>query len=69
MKCSASYISYKNSKANNKYLTSYNPKKQTKCNTYLDKNNIRLSTSKSLPAELSGWILQNLTYINMMVTV
>ena len=40
MKCSASYISYKNSKANNKYLTSYNPKKQTKCNTYLDKNNL-----------------------------
>lgn len=50
MKCSASYISYKNSKANNKYLISYDPKKPTKHIIYQEKSNSYCYTmSASLP--------------------
>ena len=40
MKGGVSYISKSNSKNNDKYLISNNPKKQTKYITYLDKNNL-----------------------------
>ena len=40
MRGGVSYISKRYSKANNKYLTSYDPKKPSKYITYLDKNNL-----------------------------
>ena len=36
----ASYIFKRYSKASNKYLTSYDPKKPTRYTIYLDKNNL-----------------------------
>ena len=50
MRGGVSYISKRYSKANNKYLTSYDPKKPTKHITYLDKNNLYgYAMLKSLP--------------------
>ena len=50
MRGSVSYISKRYSKVNNKYLTSYDPKKPTKYITYLDKNNLYgYAMSKYLP--------------------
>ena len=40
IKGGAFYISKRYSKANNKYLTSYDPKKPANYNTYLDKINL-----------------------------
>lgn len=40
MRTDFSFISMRYSEVNNKYLTSYDPKKLTKYIKYLDKNNI-----------------------------
>ena len=50
MRSGVSCISKRYSKANNKYLTFYDPKRPTKYITYLDKNNLYgYAMSKSLP--------------------
>ena len=71
MRGGVSYFSKRYRKGNNKYLRSYEPKKPTKYITYLDKNNLYYNAMpKSLgPTVLSGWILQNLTYLNMTMAV
>ena len=62
LRSSISYISKKSSKANTKYLTSYDPKKSTKYILYLKKYILHgYGFSKILQLEdLSGWILRNL---------
>ena len=52
-----SYISYRYSKANNKYLKSYDPKQESKHIIYLDANNLYgYSMSKFLPTCGFKWI-------------
>ena len=52
-----SYISNRYSKANNKYLKSYDPKQESKHITYLDANNLYVyAMSKFLPTSGLKWI-------------
>ena len=52
-----SYISNRYSKANNKYLKSYDPKQESKHITYLDANNLYgYEMSKFLPTSGLKWI-------------
>ena len=51
------YISYRYSKANNKYLKSYDPKQESKYIIYLDANNLYgYAMSKFLPTNGFKWI-------------
>ena len=51
------YISNRHSKANNKYLKSYDPKQESKHITYLDTNNFyRYTMSKFFPTRGFNWI-------------
>ena len=51
-----SYISNRYSKANNKYLKSYDPKQESKCIIYLDANNVcGYVMSKFLPTSCFKW--------------
>ena len=53
----ASYISNRYSKANNKYLKSYDPKQESKYITYLEANNLYgYAMSKFLPTSGFKWI-------------
>ena len=57
MRGGVSYISKTYSKANNRYLTSCNPKKPTKYVRYLYKNNLYgYSMSKSIPTSRFKWL-------------
>ena len=52
-----SYISYRYSKANNKYLKSYDPKQKSKHIIYLDTNNLYgYAMSKFFPTSGFKWI-------------
>ena len=57
MRTDFSFISMRYSEVNNKYLTSYDPKKLTKYIKYLDKNNLCVNDfSKSLPKCRFKWL-------------
>ena len=57
MRGSVSSISNRYNKANNKYLKSYNPKKDSKHIIYLDPNNMyNYAMSKFLPTSVFKWI-------------
>ena len=66
-----SYISKRYSRANNKYLTSYSPKKPTKHMRYLGKNNLHdYAMLKSLPIGLFKCLdPAKFNWINMMITI
>ena len=56
MKGGVSYISYRYSKANNKYWKSYDPKQESKHVIYLDANNLYgYAMSKFLPTSRFKW--------------
>ena len=57
MRGGVSYISNRYSKANNKYLKSYDPKQESKHIIYLDASNLyRYAMSKFLPTSCFKWI-------------
>ena len=57
MRGRVSYISNRYSKANNKYLKSYDPKQESKHVIYLDANNLYVyAMSKFLPTRGFKWI-------------
>ena len=52
-----SYISKRYAKANNKYMSDYDPEKPSTFITYLDKNNLySWSMSEYLPYEIFKWL-------------
>ena len=56
-RCGVSYISNRYSKANNKYLKSYDPKQESKHIIYLDANNLHgYAMSKFIPTSGFKWI-------------
>ena len=58
MRGGVSYISNRYSKANNKYLKSYDPKQESKHIIYLDANNLYgYAMSKFLPTREFKWII------------
>ena len=57
MRGDVSYVSNRHSKANNKYLKSYDPKQESKHIIYLDANNLYgYAMSKFLPTSGFKWI-------------
>ena len=68
MRGGVSYISYRYSKANNKYLKSYDTKQGSKL-IYLDANTLHGSASFFQQVDSNGKIQKSLTKINILAIV